>query len=46
LPSISTRIKSWAAAVADLQYSLKEFRVESRNVALCDQGKLAGKVFR
>ena len=35
LPSISTRIKSCAAAAADLHHPLKEFRVESRNEALC-----------
>ena len=39
LPSASTRIKSYAAAAADLQHLLKEFRVESRNQALCTQGK-------
>ena len=35
LPSTSTKIKPCAAAAADLQHPLKEFRVESRNVALC-----------
>ena len=34
LPSTFTRIKSCAAA-ADFQQPLKEFRVESRNEALC-----------
>jgi len=38
LPSTSARIKSCAAAAADLYHSLKEFRVESRNEALCAQG--------
>ena len=38
LPSASTRIKSCATAAADLQHSLKEFRVESRNKALCALG--------
>ena len=39
-----TRIKSWAAAAADLQHPLKEFRVDSRNEALCALGKLAWQV--
>ena len=39
LPSTSRRIKSCAAAAADLQQPNKEFRVESRNKALCAQGK-------
>ena len=39
LPSISTRIKSCIPAAADLQHPLKEFRVESRNKALCVQEK-------
>ena len=47
LPSTSTRIKLCAAAAADLQQPNKEFRVESRNKALCAQReKLAGRVFR
>ena len=33
LPSTSTRIKSCAAAVADLQHPLTELRMESRNEA-------------
>ena len=35
LPSTSTRIKSCGTAAADLQHSLKEFRAEMRNKALC-----------
>ena len=46
LSSTSIRIKSGAAATADFQHSLKEFRVGTRNEALCAQGKLAGQVFR
>ena len=34
-----TGIKSSDAAAADLQWPLKEFRVESRSEALCVQGK-------
>ena len=30
-----TRIKTWAAAAADFQQPLKEFRVESASAALC-----------
>jgi len=47
--SISTRIKSCAAAAADLAHPLKEFNVESRNEAPCAQGRgrgLAGQVIR
>ena len=46
LPSTSTRIKSCAAAAADLQHPLKKFRLENRNEVLCAPGKLAGQVFR
>ena len=46
LPSTSTKIKSYVTAAADLQQLLKEFRVESRNEALCAPGKLAGQVLR
>ena len=46
LPSSSSRIKSCAATAADFQHPLKEFRVESKNEALCVPGKLAGQVFR
>ena len=50
LLSTSTRIKPWAAAAADLQHSLKEFRVESRNQALCapenwQDGSLDSQIF-
>jgi len=31
---------------ADLQHPLKEFKMESRNEALCAPGKLSGQVFR
>ena len=41
-----SRIKSCAAAAADLQHPPKEFRVESRNEVLCALGKLAGQVLR
>ena len=41
----STRIKSCAAAAADLQHPLEEFKVKSRNEALCALGKLAAQVF-
>ena len=40
LPSTSTRIKSCAAAATDLQYPWKEFKVESRNEALCAWEKI------
>ena len=46
LSSTSTKIKSCAAAAADLQHPLEEFRVASRNVALCALGKLVGQVSR
>ena len=46
LPSISTRIKSCAAATADLRHSPKELRMESRNEALCALAKLSGLVLR
>jgi len=46
LPSTSTRIKSCAAAAADLQHPLKEPRMESRNEALSAPQNLAGQVFR
>ena len=39
LPSASIRIKSCDASAADLQHPKKEFRVESRNEAVCAQGK-------
>lgn len=42
----STKIKLCAAAAAELQHPLKEFRAESGNEALCTPGKLAGQVFR
>ena len=45
LPFTSTRIKSCAAAAADLQHPLEEFKVKSRNEALCALGKLAAQVF-
>ena len=38
LPSTFTRIKSCAAIAADLQYPLKEFRVERSNEAFCAPG--------
>ena len=38
-PFASIRIKSLATAVADLHHTLKEFRVEIRNEALCALGK-------
>ena len=44
-PSTSTRIKSHAAAAADLQHPCKEFSVESRNEALCALEK-AGRTGR
>jgi len=37
-PSTSTRVKSFVAAVADLQHPLQELRVESRNEACCALG--------
>ena len=40
LPSVSTRIKSCAAAAADFQDPLKWVRVENRNEALCALGKI------
>ena len=48
LPSTSARIKPRATAAADLQHPLKEFRVESRNEALCAPGKTgkAGPLIR
>ena len=46
LPSIPTRIKSCAAATADLQLSLKELRMESRYEAFCTLAKLSGQVLR
>ena len=46
LPSTSLRVKSHAAAAADLQHALKEFRVESKNVTLCPLEKVSGQVFR
>ena len=42
----STKIKLCATAAAELQHPLKEFRVESRNEALCAPRRLAGQVFR
>ena len=39
LPSASKRIKSRAAAAADLEHPLKGVRVESRNEALCAWGR-------
>ena len=39
LPSTSIRIKSCAAAAADLQHLLKELREDSRKEALWAQGK-------
>ena len=44
LPSTSARITSHATAVADLQHPLKEFRVDSRNEALCVSGNWQGQV--
>ena len=37
--STFTRIKSCLVAAADFQHPLKEFRVKSKNEALCAQGK-------
>ena len=42
----SIRINLHAAAAADLQHALKEFRVESKNVTLCTLEKVSGQVFR
>ena len=46
LPSTSIRVKSRAAAAADPQQALKEFRVESKNATFCALEKQAGQVFR
>ena len=45
LLSPSTRVKSCAAVAAWPSHPPKEFRVQSRDEALCAPGKLAGQVF-
>ena len=46
LPSISTRIKSCAAAAADFQYPLKGAQGEEQKEALWALGKLAEQVLQ
>ena len=43
LPSTSTRLSSRATTAADFQLPRKEFRVESRNEALCALGRWWGE---